>query len=134
MSNGESRKESDVLCETTIVGSASRGEELVLVSRSALIGSKTARLSVSAKIFTDTCVVQMMLATMILCTKITADLKNNLTQTRPFEFSDPTEIGGILIPFPPTKSLLWRMLLFSPSGPATTIHNSSQYLALMQLI
>ena len=26
------------------------------------------------------------------------------------------------------------MFLFSPSGPATTIHNSSQYLALMQLI
>ena len=32
--------------------------------------------------------------------------KNNLTQTRSFEFSDPTEIGGILIPFPSTKSLL----------------------------
>ena len=40
-----------------------------------------------------------------------ADLKNNLTQTRSSEFSDPTEIGGILIPFPPTKSLLWRMFL-----------------------
>ena len=63
-----------------------------------------------------------------------ADLKNNLTQTRSFEFSDSTEIGGILIPFSPTKSLLWRMFLFSPSGPAATIHNSSQYLALMQLI
>ena len=25
-----------------------------------------------------------------------ADLKNNLTQTRSFEFSDSTEIGGIL--------------------------------------
>ena len=60
-----------------------------------------------------------------------ADLKNNLTQTRSFEFSDSTEIGGIWIPFSPTKSLLWRMFLFSPSGPAT---NSSQYLALMQLI
>ena len=59
--------------------------------------------------------------------------KNNLTQTRSFEFSDSTEIGGILMPFPPTKSLLWRMFLFSPSGPATTIHNSSQYLAPMQL-
>ena len=35
-----------------------------------------------------------------------ADLKHNLTQTRSFEFSDSTEIGGILIPFPPTKSLL----------------------------
>ena len=63
-----------------------------------------------------------------------ADLKNNLTQTRSFEFSDSTEIGGILIPFPPTQSFLWRMFLFSPSGPATTIHKSSQYLALMQLI
>ena len=60
-----------------------------------------------------------------------ADLKNNLTQTRSF---DCTEIGGILIPFSATKSLLWRMFLFSPRGPATTIHNSSQYLALMQLI
>ena len=49
-------------------------------------------------------------------------------QTRSFEFSDSTGI------FPPPKSLLWRMFLFSPSGPATTIHNSSQYLALMQLI
>ena len=28
-----------------------------------------------------------------------AGLKNNLTQTRSFEFSDSTEIGGILIPF-----------------------------------
>ena len=63
-----------------------------------------------------------------------ADLKNNLAQTRSSEYSDSTEIGGILIPFSPTKSLLWRMLLFSPGGPATTIHNSSQYLALMQLI
>ena len=35
------------------------------------------------------------------------DLKNNLTQTRSSEFSDPTEIGGISIPFPPTKSLLY---------------------------
>ena len=55
-----------------------------------------------------------------------------------FEFSDSTEIGGILQPnidtIFPTKSLLWKMFLFSPSGPATTIHNSSQYLALMQLI
>ena len=63
-----------------------------------------------------------------------ADLKNNLTQTRSFKFSDSTEIGGILIPFPPAKLLLWRMFLFPPSGPATTFHNSSQYLALMQLI
>ena len=61
-------------------------------------------------------------------------LKNNLAQTRSFEFSDSTEIGGILTPFSPTKSLLWRMFLFSPSGPATTIYNSSQYLVLMQLI
>ena len=30
--------------------------------------------------------------------------------------------------------LLWRMFLLSPSGPTTIIHNSSQYLALMQLI
>ena len=60
-----------------------------------------------------------------------ADLKNNLTQTRSSEFSDSTEIG---ISYPPTKSLLWRMFLFSPIGPATTIHISSQYLALMQLI
>ena len=60
-----------------------------------------------------------------------ADLKNFLTQTRSSELSDSTEIGT---PFSPTKSLLWRMFLFSPSGPATTIHNSSQYLALMQLI
>ena len=51
----------------------------------------------------------------------TADLKNNLTQTLPSEFSDPTEIGGILIPF-------------SPSGPTTIVHNSSQYLVLIQLI
>ena len=63
-----------------------------------------------------------------------ADPKNNLTQTRSFEFSDSTEIGGILILFSATKSLLWRMFLFSPSESATTIHNSSQYLALMQLI
>ena len=120
----KAEKKATFLCETTIVGGASRGEELVLVPRSALSGSNMERLSVSAKIFTlDACVVQMMLATMIICTKITADLKNNLTQTRPFEFSDPTEIGGILIPLPPTKSLLWRMFLFSPSGPATTIHN-----------
>ena len=34
----------------------------------------------------------------------------------------------------PYKITLWRMFLFSPSGPTTTIHNSSQYLALMQLI
>ena len=47
------------------------------------------------------------------------------------EFSNSTKIGGILIPFSPTKSLLWRTFLFSPSGPATTIHNSSQYLALI---
>ena len=54
---------------------------------------------------------------------------------RSSEFSDSTEIlHRILIPFSPTKSLLWRMFLFSPSGPATIIHNSSQYLALMQLI
>ena len=59
-----------------------------------------------------------------------ADLKNNLTQTRSFEFSDSTEIG---IPFPPTKSLLWRMFLFSPSGPTTIVHNSSQYLVLIRL-
>ena len=62
------------------------------------------------------------------------DLKNNLTQTRSSEFSDSIEIGGILIPFPLTKSLLWRMFPFSPSEPATAIHNSSQCLALMQLI
>ena len=65
-SNGESRKESDVLCETTIVGDV---EELALVPRSALIESNMARLSVSAKI--DAYVVQMMLATMILCTVTT---------------------------------------------------------------
>ena len=71
MPNGESRKEGDVLCETTIVGDASRGEELALVPRSALIGSNTGRLSVSAKIFTlDACVVQMVLATMILCSSL----------------------------------------------------------------
>ena len=57
--------------------------------------------------------------------------KNNLTQTRPSEFSDSTETG---IPISPTKSLLWRTFPFSPSGPATTIHKSSQYLVLMQLI
>ena len=51
------------------------------------------------------------------------DLKNNLTQTQPSEFSDPTEIGGILIPFSLTKSLLWRMFLISPSGPTTIVHN-----------
>ena len=56
-----------------------------------------------------------------------ADLKNNPTQTQPSKFSDPTEIGGILIPFSPTKSLLWRMSLFSPSGPATTVSSSNQY-------
>ena len=78
-SNGESRKESDVLCETTIVGDASRGEELALVPRSALIGSNMARLSVSAKIFTlDARVVQMILATMILCTVTT---KNYILKT-----------------------------------------------------
>ena len=49
----------------------------------------------------------------------------------PSNLHTTTEIGGIL---PPTKSLLWRTFLFSPSGSATTIHNSSQYLALMQLI
>ena len=59
------------MCETNVVGDASRGEELALLSRSALIGSNMARLSVSAKIFTlDACVVQMMLATTILCTEI----------------------------------------------------------------
>ena len=62
-----------------------------------------------------------------------ADLKNKLTQTRSSEFSDPTEIG-ILIPFPPTKSLLWRMFLFSPSGPATTVTSSNQYMCFKQLI
>ena len=50
-----------------------------------------------------------------------ADLKNNLTQTRSSKFSDSTEIGGILIPFPPTKTLIWRMFIFSPSGPATIV-------------
>ena len=40
------------------------------------------------------------------------------------EFSDPTDIGGILIPFSP----LWRMFLFSPSGPATTVTSSNQYM------
>ena len=38
----------------------------------------------------------------------------------------PTEIGGILIPFSPTNSLLWRMFLFSPSGPATAVTSSNQ--------
>ena len=61
------------------VGDAGRGEELALVPRSALIESNMARLSVSAKIFTtDACVVQMMLATMILCTVTT---KNNIYYT-----------------------------------------------------
>ena len=62
------------------------------------------------------------------------DLKNNLTQTRSSEFSDPSEIGGILIPFFPTKSLLWRMFLFFPSGPATTVTSSNQYMCFKQLI
>ena len=80
-SNGESRTESDVLCGTTIVGDASRGEELALVPRSALTGSNTAGLSVSAKIFTlDACDVQMMLATMILCTA-TCTTKNYIYYT-----------------------------------------------------
>ena len=61
-SNGENRTESDVLCETTIVGYAGRGEELALEPRSALIGSNMARLSASPKIYTlAVCVVQMML-------------------------------------------------------------------------
>ena len=59
-----------------------------------------------------------------------ADLKNNLIQTRLSEFSDSTELGGILI-FPYKNH---SNVLLSPSGPATTIHNSSQYLVLMQLI
>ena len=49
-------------------------------------------------------------------------------------FPDPTEIGGILITFSPTKSLLWRTFLFSPCGPTTIVHISSQYLVLIQLI
>ena len=41
-----------------------------------------------------------------------ADLKNNLTQTRSFEFSDSTEIGEILIPFSPAMivSMILRIL------------------------
>ena len=43
-----------------------------------------------------------------------ADLRNNLTQTRSFEFSDSTEIGGILIPFPPYKiTLMEDVSIFS---------------------
>ena len=60
-----------------------------------------------------------------------ADLKNNLTQTRSSEFSDSTEIGGILIPFPPTKSLLWRIF---PSGSAATVTSFNQCMCLNQLI
>ena len=43
-----------------------------------------------------------------------ADLKNNLIQTRSSEFSDPTEIGGILIPFSPYKiTLMEDISIFS---------------------
>ena len=71
------KKATYVLCETTTVGDAGRGEELALVPRSALIGSNMADLKISHK-------------PSQLISKIISHKPDQLN------FPDSTEIGGIL--------------------------------------